>query len=88
MWPLFEIENGDFHNIKIQPPGGGGAKVKREGGRVVAIEFKKPVEEYLKLQGRFKHLFKRPEAIDQLREQIKATWKVLGVDVTLPKPEE
>ena len=87
MWPLFEIENGDFFNIKIQAPGGG-AKVKREGGKVVAIEFKKPIEEYLKLQGRFKHLFKRPEAIDELRNQVKAMWKVLGVDVTLPKPEE
>ena len=87
VWPLFEIENGDFFNIKIQSPGGG-AKVKREGGKVVAIEFKKPIEEYLKLQGRFKHLFKRPEAIDEMREQIKAMWKVLGVDVTLPKPEE
>jgi pyruvate ferredoxin oxidoreductase beta subunit len=87
IWPLFEIENGDFHHIKIQPPGGG-AKVTREGGKIVAIEFRKPIEEYLKYQGRFKHLFKQPEAIDVMREQIKAMWKVLGVEVTLPKPEK
>jgi len=87
MWPLFEIENGDIWNIKIQPPGGG-AKVYKEGGRVVRIEFKKPIEEYLKYQGRFKHLFKRPEAIEELRNQIKAMWKVLGVEAILPRPEE
>ena len=83
VWPLFEIENGDFHNIKIQAPGGG-AKVKREGGKIVAITFKKPLEDYLRMQGRFKHLFKKPEAIAEMKEQIKAMWKVLGVEVTLP----
>ncbi|WP_456322007.1 pyruvate synthase subunit PorB [Palaeococcus sp. (in: euryarchaeotes)] len=83
VWPLFEIENGDFHNIKIQAPGGG-AKVKREGGKIVAITFKKPLEDYLRMQGRFKHLFKKPEAIQEMKEQIKAMWKVLGVEVTLP----
>ncbi len=86
VWPLFEIVDGDLHNIKIQSPGGG-SKVKREGGRVISIEFKKPIEEYLKMQGRFKHLFKRPEAMEELRSQIRAMWKVLGVEVILPKAE-
>ncbi|HDD31003.1 MAG TPA: pyruvate ferredoxin oxidoreductase, partial [Thermococcus litoralis] len=71
LWPLFEIENGDFHNIKFQ-------RFPKDG------KFKKPIEDYLRLQGRFKHLFKKPEAIQELKNQIKELWRILGKEVELP----
>ena len=71
IWPLFEIENGDFHNIKFQ-------RFPKDG------KFKKPIEDYLKLQGRFKHLFKKPEAIQELKNQVKEMWRILGKEVELP----
>ena len=71
LWPLFEIENGDFYNIKFQ-------RFPKDG------KFKKPIEDYLKIQGRFKHLFKRPEAIQELKNQIKEVWRILGKEVELP----
>ena len=36
-----------------------------------------PIEEYLKLQGRFKHLFKTPEKIEVIKEQVKKRWDYL-----------
>ena len=36
-----------------------------------------PLDEYLKLQGRFKHLFKTPEKIEHIKEQVKKRWEYL-----------
>lgn len=40
-------------------------------------ERKKPVEDYLKLQGRFRHLFnpKRTDIIQDIQEHIDKDWK-------------
>jgi pyruvate ferredoxin oxidoreductase beta subunit len=53
-----------------------------EGGRGAVtpthILTRKPVEEYLKLQGRFRHLFeptRQDEAIRHIQERVDAYWK-------------
>jgi pyruvate ferredoxin oxidoreductase beta subunit len=59
-WPLFEVENGEWH-LTYMP---------RE---------KLPVAEWLKRQGRFRHLF-RPEnqhLIDQLQAEVDQRWERL-----------
>ncbi|RLF38212.1 MAG: pyruvate synthase subunit beta [Thermoplasmata archaeon] len=47
------------------------------------IKDRKPVEEYLKLQGRFRHLFKpvkRQDIIDKIQEEVDRKCKLFGVD--------
>jgi len=52
---LWELEGGDIHNIKVT------CKPK---------EKRKPVEEYFRLQGRFKHLLKHPDIIAQIQKEV------------------
>ena len=54
--------------------------VKGERGEVTHtyIPKRKPGEEYLKLQGRFRHLFeptRQDEAIQHIQERVDAYWK-------------
>jgi pyruvate ferredoxin oxidoreductase beta subunit len=51
---LWELEGSDFNKIKITKK-----PVKR-----------KPVEEYLKLQGRFRHLMDKPEEIAKIQQMV------------------
>ncbi len=46
-------------------------------GRKIAVL--KPVEEYLKVQGRFRHLLKNPEAIKQVQAIADANIKKYGL---------
>ncbi len=62
LFPLYEIENGDIENMRIT------YKPKQF----------KPVEEYLKMQGRFRHLFKHPEYIEKLQNDVNAWWEKYG----------
>jgi len=60
IWPLFEIENGNWklnHKPKV----------------------KKPVEEYLKIQGRFRHLFKEANKhiIEEIQTEVDKNWENL-----------
>jgi pyruvate ferredoxin oxidoreductase beta subunit len=57
IFPLWEIENGGLENIKLTKQ----------------VPERKPVEEYLKIQGRFRHLFKpkeRRDIIDQIQAEV------------------
>ena len=59
-WPLYEVENGEWH-LTYKP------------------KEKPPVEEWLKRQGRFRHLF-RPEnrhIIDELQQETDRRWERL-----------
>jgi pyruvate ferredoxin oxidoreductase beta subunit len=59
-WPLFEVEDGEWH-LTYKP------------------KEKLPVEEWLKRQGRFRHLF-RPEnrhVIDELQAEVDRRWERL-----------
>ena len=51
---LWELEGSDFNKIKVTK------KPKQ----------RKPVEEYLKLQGRFRHLMKKPEEIAKIQKMV------------------
>jgi pyruvate ferredoxin oxidoreductase beta subunit len=44
--------------------------IEYENGKLLAVRKiqPKPVEEYLKIQGRFKHLLNNPEAIRKIQE--------------------
>ena len=72
IFPLYEVENTD------------GRPVYKLSGASAAIarrpESKKPVEEYLKTQGRFRHLF-RPkenrELLDVIQEGVDLRWRLL-----------
>ena len=47
------------------------------------LKQRKPVEEYLKIQGRFRHLFKpvkRQDIIDKIQEEVDRKCKLFGVD--------
>jgi len=47
------------------------------------LKDRKPVEEYLKMQGRFRHLFKpvkRQDIIDKIQEEVDRKCKLFGVD--------
>jgi len=47
------------------------------------LKDRKPVEEYLKIQGRFRHLFKpvkRQDIIDKIQEEVDRKCKLFGVD--------
>lgn len=61
MWVLYEIENGDPSTLRI----------------TVRPPKRKPVKEYLKLQGRFKHL--RREEIERIQKLVDEDYKRLGL---------
>ena len=70
-WPLYEVENGKY---KINSPS------------LKYLKKPKPLEEFLKLQGRFRHLLK-PEnkwMLDLLKQDIENQWRKLkelaGID--------
>ncbi len=60
IWPLFEIENGNW-KLNYKP------------------KVKKPVEEYLKIQGRFRHLFKEANKhiIEEIQTEVDENWENL-----------
>lgn len=58
-WILYEYENG---RLKLNPP----------SNRLLDPSKRKPLEEYLKLQGRFRNL--RPEDIEALKKDIEEEW--------------
>ena len=62
MWPLFEIENGKFSLSSISKP-------------FLDKSKRKPIEEYLKLQERFKGLSK--EEIDGINNYIDSMWSYI-----------
>jgi pyruvate ferredoxin oxidoreductase beta subunit len=69
MWALFEIENGDF-------------ALSSPSAALVEKAKRKPVEEYLRMQGRFRNLTK--EDIVTIQEWIDKMWekyKKLQLDV-------
>ncbi len=57
VFPLLEIENGEYYKINIKP------------------KQLKPVKEYIKLQGRFRHL--TDEDIEEIQKQVERNWKTL-----------
>lgn len=57
VFPLYEIENGDYWKINIKP------------------RKKKPVEEYLRLQGRFQHL--TDKQIAAIQDEVDKKWERL-----------
>jgi len=61
MWILYEIENGDPSTLRI----------------TVRPPKRKPVKEYLKLQGRFQHL--RREEIERIQKLVNEDYKRLGL---------
>jgi len=60
IWALFEFERGEF---KLNPPSSG----------LVDKTKRKPLEEYLRLQGRFGAM--TPEDVDELKRKIDETWE-------------
>jgi len=60
LWALYEIENGVF---KLSPP----------SARLLDKEKRKPVEVYLKTQGRFRHL--TDEDIAEIQRWVDAAWE-------------
>jgi len=55
-----------------------------EHGEDIKITYKPkflPIEEYLKTQGRFRHLLKQPEYIERIKEDLKAWWRRHGVEI-------
>ena len=63
IWPLYEIEKGKFRLTSI-------SKV------LVDKKKRKPVEEYLKLQGRFKDL--KGEDVKRIQEEVDQMWEDLA----------
>jgi len=66
-FPLWECENGDY---KVSAPSM--PYVKRP-------ERKKPITDYLKVQGRFRHLFRpeRPEIIERIQKYVDKEWEII-----------
>ncbi|MGC8585572.1 MAG: pyruvate synthase subunit PorB [Thermoplasmata archaeon] len=58
IFPLWEIENGDFLKMKL----------------TYVPKQRKPVEEYFKPQGRFRHLFQNPEKIKEIQKMVDEWW--------------
>jgi pyruvate ferredoxin oxidoreductase beta subunit len=61
MWPLFEYDRGRFILNSFSRP------YKDPSKRV-------PVIEYLKLQGRFRHILDKPEEIKKIEEYVERLW--------------
>jgi len=59
MWILYEYENG---KLKLNPP----------SDRLLDPSKRKPIEEYIKLQGRFKHLTEKD--IEELKKYVEQNW--------------
>jgi len=59
-WALYEIEHGKF---KLNPP----------SARLIDKEKRKPVREYLRLQGRFRHL--KDEDIEAIQRWVDKSWE-------------
>ncbi|MHA1237755.1 MAG: thiamine pyrophosphate-dependent enzyme [Candidatus Odinarchaeia archaeon] len=72
IFPLWEAELVDGEPVyKLSPP---------SKAILNKPERKKPVEEYLKLQGRFKHLFKpepKKELIEDIQRHVDKEWEIL-----------
>ncbi|MEB3789411.1 MAG: pyruvate synthase subunit beta [Desulfurococcales archaeon] len=64
LFPLYEYINGEF---KLSPI----AKRYKDPSK------RKPIIEYLKLQGRYRHLLDKPEEIKKIEEYIENTWKLI-----------
>lgn len=60
---LWELEGGDFRNIKINKK----------------LPNRKPVNEYLKLQGRFRHLMKNEDVLHQIQKMVDEKCEQYGV---------
>ncbi len=62
-WPLYEVENGDEWKVNMKPKG----------------ERKTPVADWLKKQGRFKHLFKSGNegVLEEIQAEIDDQWQRL-----------
>ena len=54
VFPLWEVEGGDLSKIRI-------TKMPK---------VRKPVEEYLKVQGRFRHILKNPELLEKIQREV------------------
>jgi pyruvate ferredoxin oxidoreductase beta subunit len=66
VFPLWEVENGEMENLKV----------------TVKIQKRKPVAEYLKVQGRFRHLFKpvlQKDVIDKIQADIDKKFERVGL---------
>jgi pyruvate ferredoxin oxidoreductase beta subunit len=59
-WILYEYENG---RLKLNPP----------SNKLIDPRKRKPIEEYLKIQGRFRHL--KPEDIEMVKREIELNWQ-------------
>lgn len=60
IWALFEIENGVF---KLNPP----------SSRLIDKEKRRPVKDYIRLQGRFSHLTEKD--IEEIQRWVDKTWE-------------
>ncbi len=63
MWPLMEIIDG---RLRLNPP----------SNRLLDPSRRKPVEEYLRLQGRFQHLSR--EDIEQIQRYVDSLWEEIA----------
>lgn len=64
IFPLWELEGSDMNKINV----------------TYWPKERKPVEEYLKIQGRFRHLFKpekRTDVLDEIQKEVDEKWKWL-----------
>ena len=75
LFPLYEYENGKFQLSPLA------RRYKDPSKRV-------PVVEYLKLQGRYKHLINKPEEIKKIEEYIESIWYMIDVLEKAFNPEE
>ena len=71
MFILWECENGDLQNIKVTKK----------------IKDRKPVEEYMKMQGRYRHVMKQPDVIAEIQKQVDEECAKFGVDLVIPPKE-
>ncbi|MGB9635829.1 MAG: pyruvate synthase subunit PorB [Thermoplasmata archaeon] len=62
---LWEMENGDRNTLKVTK---------------APPKPRKPVEEFLKIQGRFRHLLNKPEEIKKIQEYVDAECKRYGIE--------
>ncbi|MCE4622270.1 MAG: 3-methyl-2-oxobutanoate dehydrogenase subunit beta [Desulfurococcales archaeon] len=75
LFPLYEYENGKFQLSPLA------RRYKDPSNRV-------PVVEYLKLQGRYKHLINKPEEIKKIEEYIESIWYMIDVLEKAFNPKE
>jgi pyruvate ferredoxin oxidoreductase beta subunit len=76
VFPLWEAVNGEY---QLSPP----SKVL-----ALAPQKKKPVKEYLQVQGRFRHLFtpKYEKLVDEIQKQTDARWQRLLKKCSMTQP--